>query len=79
MDWLARHNPINNWKSGGLTFARCQCRKTLFTLPDADPDDKWDEELEEGDTILAIDFTQAILIHVHHANDLAAKQAKGRK
>ncbi len=24
-DWLARHNPIINWKSGGLTFAWCQC------------------------------------------------------
>ncbi len=23
-------------------------------LPDADPDDRWDEELEEGDTILAV-------------------------
>ncbi len=48
-------------------------------LPDADPDDKWDEELEEGDTILAIDFTQAILICAHHANDLAAKATKGRR
>ncbi len=36
-DWLARHNPIINWKTGGLTFARCQCRKILFALPDADP------------------------------------------
>ncbi len=24
-DWLARHNPIINWKLGGLMFARCQC------------------------------------------------------
>ncbi len=78
-DWLARHNPIINWKSGGLTFARCQCRKPLFALPDADPNDKWDEELEEGDTILAIDFTQAILIRAHHANDLAAKANKGKE
>ncbi len=78
-DWLARHNPIINWKSGGLTFARCQCRKSPFVLPDADPDDKWDEELEEGETILAIDFTQAILIHAHHANDLATKASKGKE
>ncbi len=48
-------------------------------LPDADPDDKWDEELEEGETILAIDFTQAILIRTHHANDLAAKASKGKE
>ncbi len=73
-NWLNRHNPIINWKTGGLTFARCQCHKTPFVLPDADPDDKWDEELEEGETILAIDFTQAILIHAHHAN--ADKKSK---
>ncbi len=78
-DWLARHNPIINWKLGRLTFARCQCRGTLFALPDTDPDDKWDEELEEGDTILAIDFTQAILIRAHHANDLAAKASEGKE
>ncbi len=78
-DWLDRHNPIINWKSGKLTFARCQCRKLSFVLPDADPNDKWDEELEEGETILAIDFTQAILIRAHHANDLAAKASEGKK
>ncbi len=43
------------------------------------PTDKWDEELEEGDTILAIDFTQAILIRAHHANDLAAKANEGKE
>ncbi len=48
-------------------------------LPDADPDNKWDKELEEGETILVIDFTQAILIHAHHANDLATKASKGKK
>ncbi len=42
-------------------FARCKCHKNPFVLPNADPDDKWDEELEEGDTILTIDFMQAIL------------------
>ncbi len=78
-DWLARHNPIINWKSGGLTFARCQCRKSPFVLPDADPDNKWDEELEEGETILTIDFTQAILIRAHHANDLTAKASEGKE
>ncbi len=50
-----------------------------FVLPDTDPDNKWDEELEEGETILAIDFTQAILIRAHHANDLAAKANADRK
>ncbi len=78
-NWLARHNPIINWKTGGLTFAQCQCRKLPFVLPDADPDDKWDKELEEGETILTIDFTQAILIHAHHANDLAAKANADKK
>ncbi len=72
-DWLARHNPLVNWKTGKMMFAQCQCRKTPFMLPNADPDNKWDGELEEGETILAIDFTQAILIRAHHANDLAAK------
>ncbi len=51
----------------------------LFVLPDADPDDKWDEELEEGETILTIDFTQAILLCAHHANDLATKASEGKK
>ncbi len=72
-DWLSQHNPIINWKTGGLMFARCQCHKTPFVLPDADPDNKWDKELEEGETILTIDFTQAILIRAHHVNDLATK------
>ncbi len=78
-DWLAQHNPIINWKMGGLTFAQCQCHKTPFVLPDTDPNDKWDKELEEGETILAIDFTQAILIHAHHANDLAARANADKK
>ncbi len=78
-DWLARHNPIINWKSGGLMFAQCQCWKTPFMLPDADPDDKWDKELEEGETILTIDFTQAILIRAHHVNDLATKASEGKE
>ncbi len=44
-----------------------------------DPDDKWDEELEEGETILAVDFMQAILIRAHHVNDLAAKANAEKK
>ncbi len=60
-------------------FTRCQCHNTPFVLPDADPDDKWDKELEEGETILAIDFTQAILMCAHHANDLAAKANADKK
>ncbi len=44
-----------------------------------DPDDKWDKELEEGETILTIDFMQAILICAHHANDLAAKANADKK
>ncbi len=78
-DWLARHNLLVNWKTRKLIFARCQCHKTPFVLPDADPNDKWDKELEEGETILAIDFTQAILICAHHANDLAAKANAEKK
>ncbi len=78
-DWLNQHNPIINWKTGGLTFAHCQCHKTPFVLPDTDLDNKWDEELQEGETILAIDFMQAILIHTHHANDLAAKANTDKK
>ncbi len=33
----------------------------------------------EGETILAIDFTQAILICAHHANDLATKASEGKE
>ncbi|SJL16483.1 uncharacterized protein ARMOST_20009 [Armillaria ostoyae] len=44
-----------------------------FPLPDADPDDRWDEELEDGDRILAVNMEEELVIRtVHHANDLAA-------
>ncbi len=76
---MARHNLLVNWKTGKLIFAQCQCRKNPFVLPDADPNDKRDKELEEGETILAIDFTQTILICAHHTNDLAAKANADKK
>ncbi len=60
-------------------FAWCHCCKTPFVLPDTDPNNKWDEELEEGETILAIDFTQAIHICTHHANNLATKANAGKE
>ncbi len=80
-DWLARHNPLINWQTGKMIFGRCQCRHTPIPLPDADPYDKWDEELEEGDTILAISFEEAIHIRAsrHVANDLAAEANAGKK
>ncbi len=53
-DWLKRHNPSVNWKMQSILFGRCSCAGNAFSLPDSDPDDKWDEEFEEGDTILAI-------------------------
>ncbi len=44
-----------------------------LVLPDADPDNRWDEELKEGDTILAVRMEEELIIcAVHHANDLAA-------
>ncbi len=61
-DWLVRHNPLINWQTGKMIFGRCQSCHTPIPLPDADPYDKWDEELEEGDTILAISFEEAIRI-----------------
>ncbi|SJL14237.1 uncharacterized protein ARMOST_17693 [Armillaria ostoyae] len=77
-DWLVRHNPVINWTTGSVTFARCHCAKNRFILPDADPDDEW--ELEEGETILSVDFEEAIEIHaVHKANELAAKANKGKE
>ncbi|SJL00960.1 uncharacterized protein ARMOST_04273 [Armillaria ostoyae] len=72
-DWLKRHNPVINWETGTVIFGRCQCVKNPFPLPDADPDDPWDEELEDGDVILAVNMEEEIVIRaVHHANDLAA-------
>ncbi|SJL13289.1 uncharacterized protein ARMOST_16729 [Armillaria ostoyae] len=72
-DWLKRHNPVINWETGTVIFGRCQCVKNPFPLPDANPDDRWDEELEEGDTILAVNMEEELVIRaVHHANDLAA-------
>lgn len=53
-DWLKHHNPSINWKTGSLIFRCCQCIRNHIELPDTDPDDRWDEELEDGDTILAI-------------------------
>ncbi len=42
-------------------------------LPDNDPDDRWDEELEAGNTILAVRMDEELIIcSVHHANELAA-------
>ncbi len=38
-----------------------------------DPDNKWDEELEEGETILAVRMEEELIIRaMHHANELAA-------
>ncbi|SJL17084.1 uncharacterized protein ARMOST_20626 [Armillaria ostoyae] len=72
-DWLKRHNPVINWETGTVIFGRCQCVKNPFPLPDADPDDRWDEELEDGDTILAVNMEEELVIRaIHHANDLAA-------
>ncbi|SJL16886.1 uncharacterized protein ARMOST_20416 [Armillaria ostoyae] len=72
-DWLKRHNPVINWETGTVIFGRCRCVKNPFPLPDADPDDRWDEELEDGDTILAVNMEEEIVIRaMHHANDLAA-------
>ncbi len=80
-DWLVRHNPLINWQTGKMIFGRCQCHHTPIPLPDADPYDKWDEELEEGDSILAISFEEAICIRTmrHVANDLAAKANAEKK
>ncbi|SJL15452.1 uncharacterized protein ARMOST_18950 [Armillaria ostoyae] len=72
-DWLKRHNPVINWETGTVIFGCCQCVKNPFPLPDADADDHWDEELEDGDTILAVNMEEELVIRaVHHANDLAA-------
>ncbi|SJL04219.1 uncharacterized protein ARMOST_07580 [Armillaria ostoyae] len=77
-DWLVRHNPSINWATGSVTFTCCQCAGNRFVLPDADPDDEW--ELEEGETILAIDFEKAIEIRaIHKANELAAKANEGKE
>ncbi len=72
-DWLKHHNPSVNWKMQSILFGRCACMGNDFSLPDSDPDNKWDEELEEGDTILAVNMQEELVIRaVHHANDLAA-------
>ncbi len=44
-----------------------------LVLPDNDPDDHWDEELEAGETILTVRMDEELIIRsVHHANELAA-------
>ncbi len=72
-DWLKRHNPSVNWECGTIIFGCCDCMGKRLVLPDADPDNRWDEELKEGDTILAVRMEEELIIcAVHHANDLAA-------
>ncbi len=72
-DWLKQHNPAINWKTGSIIFQRCQCSRNILELPDADPDDRWDEELEEGNTILTVRMKEELMIRaLHHANNLAA-------
>ncbi len=71
-DWLKRHFPSVNWKTQSIIFGRCLCAGNRFTLPDANPDDKWDEELKEGETILAVHMEEELVIcALHHANELA--------
>ncbi len=71
-DWLKRHNLSVNWKMGMIIFGCCQCIKNHLELPDTDPDDHWNEELEEGDTILTIHMEEELIIQaMHHANELA--------
>ncbi len=71
-DWLKCHNPSVNWEHGTIIFGHCNCMGKQLVLPNADPNDHWDEELEEGDTILAVRMEELIICAVHHANDLAA-------
>ncbi len=67
------HNPSVNWKTQSILFGRCSCAGNRFTLPNADPDNKWDEELEEGKTILSMRMEEELVIcALHHANELAA-------
>ncbi len=72
-DWLKCHNPSVNWECGTIIFGHCDCMGERLVLPDADPDDRWDEELEEGDSILVVRMEEELIVRaVHHANDLAA-------
>ncbi len=61
-DWLKRHNPSVNWECGTIIFSHCHCMGEQLVLPDNDPDDRWDEELEEGDTILAVQMDEELII-----------------
>ncbi len=71
-DWLKCHNPSVNWKTQSIIFSRCQCAGNQLDLPDADPDDRW-EELEDGDMILTVCMDEELVIcAMHHTNDLAA-------
>ncbi len=72
-DWLKRHNSSVDRNTQSIIFGRCQCTDNHFDLPDANPDDKWDEELEDGDTILVVCMEEELIIHtMHHANELTA-------
>ncbi len=72
-DWLKCHNPSVNWKMQLIIFGCCTCAGNKFVLPDADPDNRWDEELEDSETILAVRMEEELVVRtMHHANKLAA-------
>ncbi|SJL02762.1 uncharacterized protein ARMOST_06098 [Armillaria ostoyae] len=72
-DWLKRHNPVINWETGTVIFGRCSCVKNHSHYPTPTPMTGGNEELEDGDTILAVNMEEELVIRaVHHANDLAA-------
>ncbi len=71
-NWLKQHNSSVNWKTQSIIFGHCQCAGNRLDLPDANADNQWDEELEEGDTILAVCMEEELIIRaMHHANELA--------
>ncbi|SJL03606.1 uncharacterized protein ARMOST_06963 [Armillaria ostoyae] len=80
-NWLKHHNPVINWKMGMILFRCCQCIRNPFPLPDADPNDHWDEELKEGETILTVNmeeeiktFKEIVPPNYHSFRDLFSKE-----
>lgn len=61
-DWLEIHDPLIKWSQGTLSLEHCMCSRRLLTEYDIEEELYTKPELEEGDTVLCVDPTEAITV-----------------
>jgi hypothetical protein len=69
-DWLYKHNPEIDWRSRKLVFSRCPPKCNMMGTEFRTGVQK-EEAIEEGESILLVDFTEAI--------DLCLKETSAQK